>query len=90
LALPLKKTLWEVPVSTLENRIVKRLTTTFIVGGTVDAEALAADMQKEFPALSQSDLAKAIVTVANGIGVRVKGVSDEKPNIGEATCRPCT
>lgn len=64
-------------MSTLQNHIVRRLTNSFIMGRAIDVNELARDMQRELPGVDPAELAKAIRSVANGIGVRIKGIPHE-------------
>jgi hypothetical protein len=75
-------------MSSLQDRIVQRLTNSFIVSGTVDPEALARDMQKEFPGVELAELSTVVMTVAAGIGVRTKGSPDEldEPTVACGAC----
>lgn len=73
-------------MSDLRNRIVHRLTNSFIMDRMVDVSALAREMQKEFPGVVESELVHTVCSVARGIGVRIKGASHDES--GNASCPP--
>lgn len=73
-------------MSDLRDRIVHRLTNSFIIDRAVDVSELAREMRKEFPGVAESELAHTVRSVALGIGVRIKGASHDES--AKASCPP--
>ena len=59
-------------MSVLQDRIVARLTNSFILDRAIEVNAVAAALLKEFPEVALAELIQAITGVAGGIGVRIK------------------
>jgi hypothetical protein len=64
-------------MSDVHNRIVQILIDSFIVDRAIDPMRVARAIQREFPQMTLVDLADAVRSVANGIGVRVEEYPDE-------------
>ncbi len=59
-------------MSLLQDRIVARLTNSFILDRAIEVDAVAEALRKEFPEVALAELIRAITGVAGGIGVRIK------------------
>lgn len=59
-------------MSDLQDRIVNSLTNSFILDRTIDPNAVAGVLSKEFPDIDTVELIRNIRQVATGIGLRIK------------------
>lgn len=60
-------------MSILQDRIVTSLTNSFILERTIDPNAVAKVLGKEFPDIDTVELVRSIRQVATGIGLRITG-----------------